>query len=254
VNLIDLLKIPQSPSRFVVLTQARCGSTTMARLMSVHPKVRNVVREPFRYRNNGLDKSIERCDKELYHFYEIENRFGRYDGVKIQFHRVRRKRVIEEWLLKENMRLIVLFRRNVLRMAVSMVLADRTMCWAKGQLSLDYPTMKFEKISCRSLYECMSWFQGNMRLADEIADSVGGLKVYYEDFFLHDGWIKTLPQIYEFCGLEPVITTKARRLMTTQRINHEGIYRNIANVYEIEKKLGSDETGWLFDHNPPLLL
>jgi len=226
---------------FVILSVTRSGSTTMGLLMKAHPDVKEVIWEPFSH--------IKRGD-----FDQIEKSYGPYDGIKIMTHRVRFD-ALTDWLKKENMSLIVLFRKNILKMAISQLLAEETE-WGTHLLSKnyqDYKTMKFGEIPFAKVIWQVKSLRKKMGQLERWANSVDHCHICYEDFYLQGGWKETLPKIYEFCGLTPVITPHARRLMKTQRVNDERIYLNIDNVYEIERKFGSDKTGWLFN-GPPLFL
>lgn len=221
---------------FVILSEARSGSTTMLGLMN--PKSR-VLQEPLGRMN--LDRKARLSD-----FYEIENIFGPYEGVKLMAHRLHLKD-FGEWASKEKAKVIVMFRRNFLRMAVSVMLARRTQVWSKQFVTEGYYSMQFDPVPLEEIQTAMERCQKNTKGMRSLARMGNCFQVYYEDFYLQRGWEKTLPQIYKFCGFDPTIKPRSRKLAETYRINNNDVYLNIANVHEIEKEFGSNETGWLLD-------
>jgi len=73
--------------------------------------------------------------------------------------------------------------------------------------------------------------------------------VVYENLYLSpwESQSKQVKRMFAFLGLSPIITKRMKTILTREPMTNQRDYFKIPNVYEIEKKFGSDETGWLFD-------
>jgi hypothetical protein len=208
---------------FVLICSARSGSTTLGKLMGAHPDMGEVFQEPFR---DIQPKTLDELREVLNgHWKKKGNRRARVSGLKVMRYNLDVS-VFREWVLSENMPVVYLSRRYLLRAAVSGVLSRQVSGWQKKQLPKDYLT----------------------RLA-----GLGYMDVVYEDFFFNDGWKSLLPKIYQYLGHRPVINPQIVGLMNNERVNDERTYLNIPNVYEIERRCGNRKNGWLLNRYLPML-
>ena len=224
----------------------------MGSLMRAHPKIDKVIGEPFNNKRMKGVKPIESYEVLRSAWDDILATEGPCDGTKVMRYNVK-PWVFAEWMWEEHMPVVFLERRNLLKMVVSNLIATTLRAWNKSEYPDFYSGLELPELSTRDIRNDVRWRQ---KVDQEFKNALGDYPyyhVYYEDFYFNDGWVKILPKIFRHLGYKPVITRWMRKLMKTQRINDERTYLNIANVYEIEKECGDDETGWLFD-GPPLMI
>ena len=231
--------------KFVVYGPGRTGTTTLLRLIRHHPDVNpdriagELWTENEKHGDFHLVKNLEEFKEFFVRSYQL------FDGYKVLVGHLNQH--MREYLLSSDLcaRVIRTSRRNVLKGAVSRMVAHQTERWNKYQIAARPIT---EPIKIDDVIQGMK-VQMRSGVEESILDDKKVLNVVYEDFYLSPFEIKLekLKSIFEFIGLSPIITDDMIENLEMGAILNQRDYLKIPNVYEIEKTLGSDETGWLFD-------
>ena len=153
--------------------------------------------------------------------------------------------------------IIFLRRRNLLQASISGMIAHQTAVWQRRDLSCSLEEL-YANLQPISIDEVREWIQGlhkNVIYYDRvISERPGGtcLKVVYEDLYLvpQEQREANFERIFRFLDLEmrAIENGELQQYLdpNNAQLNSAETYRFIPNVDEIEEKLGSDETGWLF--------
>lgn len=210
--------------------------------MTAHPDIGMVLHEPF-------------CSKYANTERQVRSLFvgtgRRCAGLKLMMHHID-PTLLRRWMDADQLPVVFLKRDNHLRTAVSDRLARQT-DWDKQKLSKTYRTDKFQPLDSLDIYQQSRWYRQIIDRFDQTLHGYPVFSITYEDFYLRGGWRQDLVKIYEHVGYRPFLSSKAIQLMETQRVNDERTYLNIPNVYEIERKCGSNENGWLLNCSPLML-
>ena len=226
----------------MIVSSARSGSTTLVTIMGSHPDIQDVA--------YGLD--LDQVEGRIRSSYSWIPECARVMTTQTNPWAVR------EWAESERMPVILLERKNIFRAVVSEYLARYTNAWGKDRLPKDYRTLKFDPTGSysRTGYTTLGEAIKRRRQITERYNKVFKGRCFhlvYEDFYFSGNWRRILCRLYEYVGYRPVITKTAEKLMQTARMNDERIYRNIIGVYQLERKWGSNENGWLLGCSPPML-
>jgi hypothetical protein len=234
---------------FLILSHSRVGGTTLGHLMNAHPDIKGVVFEPF---NSNCITS-----KPIKNMEQLRTEFAKVNPRNVECFKLMRYNilpaVLREWVISDNLPVVFMYRRNLLRAAVSSKLAHTVQAWKKYKLPEDYEVRIHAPLDCAGLQDNIRWKKESDKKFREVLSDVKHMEVCYEDFYFKEGWKRLLPKIYQHVGHKPFMSDKISWLMKSQRVNNERIYLNIENIYEIERECGSDECGWLFNRCPLML-
>jgi Stf0 sulfotransferase len=247
--------------RFIIFSLSRCGSTTLMRALNCHPEIR-CVDEPF----NTYDlantyagiSSAQALDAAL------QALCTRFNAIKHVWHHSGwpfppNSGLNERLLTGPGCKVLFMWRRNILRRAVSSQIGKQTGIWyaEDGAQRSRLRHFAFAPLD-------LAWIEWHVqheraRIADWmqlLADSnVEWLDLRYEDLY-DDGltprqrWQK-LEDIIAFLGFseitDPDAIEVARRILDPARtkLTSLEVYRRIPGIEEAERRFGSDETGWL---------
>lgn len=247
--------------RFIIFSLPRCGSTTLARALNFYPGIRCAL-EPFIPDNQGTRKNkisnAEALDLALAGIWRA------YNGIKHVWYPnwpFGKALDLNRALVQSaDVKIIFLTRRNELRRVVSTEMSWQTNVWGKytetdreRARGHDYQPLSMVKIEnqLRSVASGISCLRDAIRVA-----GVSFFELQYEDLF--DGHVflaerlRLLSRLREFIGapLEYDVQTDfaVARLLdpVMNKLNLTDTYQRIPNITEIERRFGSDESGWLF--------
>jgi len=222
--------------RFLMYGIPRSGSTSMVSILQHHPDIRKMDYEPF------IDWRLSKCDVSL---NEKLNELRFLDGFKIHINQIGPKFIKEA--LKKRKKVIFMDRRNIFKCALSLDRAYQSGIWQRTNIETkhDFP-VNFGNLkkTIKNLYE-----QKSQALKLLKKEKIDYYHFFYEDFYLvsEEEKIRQLSEIFEFLGHRPVINQRMLKVLRTNRLNDERTYLQIPGIYKIEKKLGSNENGWLFN-------
>ena len=160
-------------------------------------------------------------------------------------------------LIASRAKVILLARRNVLRRLVSNEVSLQTKRWdpddvRRRVIRRKLKPLDIEWVKWQLERERAAIYEHRKRLIDARRPF---LDVWYEDLFAEDltpqESLLQLKEIISFIELPQLGRTASWSALTlldqrTQPITSRQIYSRIPNVNQIERRLGSDYTGWLF--------
>lgn len=239
----------------------RCGSTTLGRVLSVHPDI-NCCQEPFHPKRYGGEfnrlalqagsvapslRLLQPRWNALKHVWEPGSAWpfpARQD--------------LNDDLVRHAESLISLRRRNILRQIVSAHISRYLRFWVgtstafKEQLDSAYlPPLSVEEAG-KLLSEMTRALQERDKLL--LTHDVKNLYFYYEDFFNHDfeHQSRLLNKLFVALGhttlSEERLELEARPLLdpVTYKWADDEVYERVPGIHLVDKHLGNDVTGWLF--------
>jgi hypothetical protein len=244
--------------RFVLFAHPRSGSSNLFEALQLHPRL-SILEEPFnegfsswypderRYLDLVTDEAS--LDEQLAHMFE------RHHGVKLLDYQLPRE-LTARMLLRADVKVVFLRRRNLLRSVVSGFLAEHSGLWKKWeqerpieQLYADLPPMDIDDIR-----ERIRWAAARLDDYESVIDTRPPdtvRKLVYEDFYFAPPAARRseFDAVVRFLGAEPFDDPRIEPFLApeTGRINSPETYRLIPNAAEIEASCGCDRTGWLND-------
>jgi len=246
---------------FVIFCLARTGSTTLTRLLNLHPQIR-CLEEPFN-RDYHSEYALRVTDREslcaaLDEIYQIHNGIKHvadpdgwpFENVELNC----------DLLDCSGCKFILLRRLNILKRLVSQEIADQTGIWHFWEESdrdaMRRATLKALNISAlRSklaeekpfLAACRRRLKSSGKQYYELAyESLFGSRITRHE------QLSVVNDVVAFLGLpEFDVDKRYGEVSELLRVSNTGsgaqdMYHRIPNIEEIEIELGRDETGWLF--------
>lgn len=232
--------------KIIIYGHARTGTTITATIAAQTPFINGVNYEPFHPNNKRF--SDAKFDKKEFK-KSLDKLFNEVDIVKAIHDQIPWCNI--EMFFKQADKIIFTRRRNLLRASVSLLLAQQTKIWQRPWNN-EYYGNNFKPINLKQLERVLHMFDKHTIESKKVLQRIGVnfYELYYEDFFLSGEPQKQLKLLYDFLGIEipknPYIK-HLNHLMNDYRINDKRTYLKIPNVYEIERKLGSDKFGWLLN-------
>lgn len=247
-------------TKFVLFAHPRSGSSNLLRILQLHPGLR-IAEEPFhpKYKIwNPSEPSYADLIKDLpslqYHLAEL---FEKYNGIKVLDYQLP-KSLYTHLLLWKEVKVIRLWRRNILRALVSGFIAEQTGIWkhwdAVGNKSSAY--RQLDPIPLDALAQRLEYVK-DLRdyYMNVLTEKPHGMcfDITYEDLYLDGSREKRqrLERLFNFLGidLKAVDTVKLDYYFNPRKakINDAGTYELLPNSREIDERFGSREHGYLFD-------
>lgn len=250
---------------FIIFSLARCGSTTLTRIVNCYPGIRCVI-EPFtpsnestKYRSvsdsDVLDSALAEIWQEYNGIKHIWDPSGFPFGDTLELNR--------RLLLDSPSRIIFLTRRNNLRRIVSDEISWQTQVWGtfsdadrQRVLEFAYQPLRIERIEWQIDADAKT-VPAVLQMLSEANKPT--LELFYEDIFDEraelEERLRKIDVICRFLGAGKVQDDSSRRLIESLldhkrgKLNSAETYGRIPRIREIEKRFGSDQSGWLFDEN-----
>jgi LPS sulfotransferase NodH len=247
---------------FIIFSQARTGSTTLQSMVSCHPDV-SCAFEPFNPSNT--DAFMRECNK-------LRQTAGIEQALEMLWTKYNSFKHVWTWqgwpfldnpflnqqlLLDFGARIILLHRKNALRRAMSVQISDQMKIWtpkspAAVQLvrqhrytSLDTQKLRQEMLEAKRAITCV---RGHLAMS-----RVPWIEIAYEDYFETtaslDSRIELLQSLFEFLGVsrltDPTRLQSIREMFNPETTGFQNVesYHKIPNIADVEKALGSDESG-----------
>ena len=245
--------------RFIIFSLPRSGSTTLAGLLDCHPQIR-CVNEPFNPANRvtcaarAVDKPS--FDAALREIWAEGNGIKHVWDFGLQISST--QRLQDRELLTSGAKVILLNRRNRLRRLVSVEISNQSGAWVSTSRARERNrSVAFKDLDIDTLQWALEAQNAAAAEHRSLLEHSGRefIECWYEDLF---GEAKTarecmerLAEILSFLGLA-MLDAKARAAAESLfdprfgKVNSAEIYRRIPNIAEVERRLGSDEGGWLF--------
>jgi hypothetical protein len=248
-------------TRYIIFSLARCGSTSLARLLNALDPCGCAI-EPFsaefedgRYlklaAGNGLGNSLS----EIWRHYR---------GIKHVWHPLgwpfaTGSHTNDELLLTPACKLLLLYRKNILKRVVSQEIALQTGIWHADSKEKIHKRLghKFVQLDHRNIqaylrHESMSLEHKRVLLRQAARPWI---EVSFESLFGNDKenvklW--QLNEIIEFLEIVPqqgcptINDAFGRFLKDEVEQKSDAVYKSVPGIEEINEKFGTKETGYLF--------
>ena len=250
--------MPAVSNPIVIFAQARSGSTVLYRVLQLHPRL-NLALEPFcgKYQMwspdepNYLELIVDIPTLEE----QLAVLFSKYDGFKVLDYQLPEE-LYTHMLLRPDITVIALRRRNILQQAVSGFIAGQTGIWQKRDLKGDVETA-YQGLKPIDLDD----LKATIEYACEIRQYYAGilaqkpshmyLPLCYEDLYTWDVAHnrESFRSVFHFLGLSMPDSQELDNLINprVEKINNPATYALLPNAKIIDEQFGSDETGWLFE-------
>lgn len=244
------------PLRIVLAAHARSGSNTLVEVLDAHPRI-SILNEPFNERfpewapssTTYLDRVRDVASLDTV----MDEIFSSYSGIKLLHYQLALP-LRTHLLLRPDVHVITLRRRNLLEAGVSQMIAMQTDYWkrevATGSIDARYRSL--EPIPVDRVRGTMDWFANEAAEAAAIVERCTDgrvLELVYEDLHLvaPDEQDRVLARLWSFLGVEPCNSPRVRSVLDPNEVQQAGAttYGQLPNLAEIADALGSDETGRL---------
>lgn len=245
------------PERTVIFAHARSGSTTLYRILQLHPLM-NVALEPFWHgyakENPGERNYVDFIEDVSSLEKALDDLFAKYNGIKILSYQLPEK-LYTHLLLSPDVTVIFLQRANLLRAEVSGCIAEQTRVWQITDLN-EQTRQMYRNLKPVSLQKIADGLEYMTELRDHYSNVIeqrprgSYMKVFYEE--LYTGDIKkshvVAKGIFNFLGLELPDVDKLDYHLDPRKskINTPETYALLPNAHEINERFGNENTGWLF--------
>jgi len=251
--------------RLIIFAHPRCGSTSLWRALNIHPLI-HLLLEPFHEHREEWGKGVKNY-KHMVHTAGdlrrvIDELYQISTGFKTLFFQLNQEQ--NEYTLKEADKVILLHRMNFLKTAVSTHIALQTNLWAiienrtqaKNQEVIRKSIQK-QPIKPIDVDALRQMIQDQKQAITHYRNYLAGIhkpfvEMTYEELYAADRAERKrkITDIFKF--LELFLPTSRNMeniefLLSPQRkINDVETYICVPNIYEVEKRLGSKENGFLF--------
>jgi hypothetical protein len=248
---------------FVIDSLPRTGSTTLSQLLSCHPEV-TCLDEPFHPRRYG---------GQYHRMSETTGSVGpalnliwhRWTGIKHVWESPTMwpfiaRPELNEQVLSEASRVLLLSRRNLLRRYVSHAICRQIRFWigTRTEFLSRLDNVQLQELDCNLILHDIE--RSKEAIARRIlfckTKGVPYLHLEYEQLFAgkteERNWITAFNVIFEFLGVRQVslndLGHRWRDYLNPDIYQWatEDVYRAIPNIDEVEGRLGSDDNGYLF--------
>jgi hypothetical protein len=249
--------LASSKQHTLLFAHPRTGSSNLTSVLSLHPELK-LAMDPFWHgygaaypdERNYVDDIDDIPSLEL----ALGELFDRYDGMKVLDYQLDEK-VYDYLLLKPDIRVIFLQRRNLLRAEVSCHIAEQTRVWGIEDLN-DARRKVYQNLAPIPQKALADSLEYAVDLVSHYTRTIRQrplgtyLEVFYEDLYSNSLAANqaSVKQVFDFLELEMPEGDGLDYFLDPcrSRINSEETYRLLPNAREIDKKFGNDEMGWLF--------
>jgi hypothetical protein len=240
--------------KLVVVAHARSGSNSLVEILDAHPDV-SILNEPFNdgfpgWREGNPDYRSRVSDAASLDVV-VDEIFEAYTGIKVLGYQLDPE-LLEHLLLRPDVHVISLRRRNLLEASVSHGIAMQTTLWRRDDGATSDRYRSLEPIPMEQVREVMGWMQRDIDLVGAfLARRADGrvLHVVYEDVYLvsPEEQRRWLDSLWTHLGVGACdVALVARHLdPASAQMASAHTYGMLPNAEEIDDALGSDETGRL---------
>lgn len=233
-------------SNFIILAIARSGSTSLARVLNESKNV-DLAIEPF---NRSYTKwypkepnYLERVKDEASLDKVADELFARFTAIKTLNYQLDTE-LYERLVLRPDVKIILLYRKNIVKSVLSAEIAKQTNAWHKEDLNTaakeTYNSLK--SVSVDLVHEYTSFISSQHgRLLEFLKKNKSNnyIELFYEELYSEDSEknAQTITEICEFLNIaEPEMKYIDKYMkVSNAKVNNLEQYRMIPNFDEISK-------------------
>jgi LPS sulfotransferase NodH len=250
--------------RLILLAWPRSGSSSLWQILQAHPDLRLFPDEPFN--ENFADwspgnpdylarvRDTDSLDAVLTELFEC------YRGIKVLSYQLDEE-LLRHLILRPDLRIIFISRRNLLQIAVSDRIAKQTRVWNRWDANPERPLEQYyeslEPLDLDDLRSYVRELAPHLHWIESVLNLRKGshtLRLRYEDLYFapREAQRAQLSAVWSFLGLPPPGVPEADYYLDPQtaKLGGRKTYGLLPNAAEIDAALGADETGWLFPLAP----
>lgn len=253
-----------SGDKYIIFAHARSGSTTLLRVLEQHEELK-MAHEPFSqgYFIDGLSrKKIREISSKKDLYVSLLDIFRKNNGFKhIQQHID--INLNKELLLLEKVKIIFLYRKNLLETAISSKISSMVKDWGWNPDKFKEKTknFKFPSINIKEIEQIINKIktQNNEYKSFIMENNIPFFELAYEDLFgpsiTYEKKVEIINKIFDFLNKshisDPKKIEKIKHMLNPEEMKTGSVdlYKKIPNIMEIEKTFGSKENGYLFKNN-----
>lgn len=250
--------------RLVLLAWPRSGSSSLWEILRAHPDLELFPDEPFN--ESFIDWSPGNPDY-LARIRDIESLdtvlaelFQTCRGIKVLSYQLDEE-LLRHLILRPDLRIIFISRRNLLQTAVSDRIAKQTKLWNRWDVSPGQPLEHYydslEPLDLDDLRRYIQELGPHLRWIESVLNlrqASHTLRLHYEDLYLATAQAQhaQLAALWSFLELTPLSGPEAEYYLDPQtaRLGGPATYGQLPYAADIDAFLGADETGWLFPPAP----
>ena len=155
-----------------------------------------------------------------------------------------------------DLRIVFLRRENLLQAAMSALIGEQTNVWKAWDLEHEISDhyRGLAPLTIDRVREIVESLDENVPIYEAVVDrrpEGTAVKLVHEALYTPDVTAnkRVLRPVFDMLGLSMRQTSELDRLLdpAITKLNSEATYRMVPNAVEIDERLGSDRTGWLFD-------
>jgi hypothetical protein len=240
--------------KLVVVAHPRSGSNALVEILRCHPQL-TLLNEPFNekfstwlpanpdYRSRVSDvASLDRV---------VDGILARYSGFKLHTYQLDSE-LLAHLLLRQDLYIVFLRRRNLLEAVVSNLIAEQTGLWSAWDRDRDLEAYYTElaPVSLEDARALLRWSRENLtEVADLLQARRDGraIQMFYEDMFVADvvTRLRQAESLWSHLGLPPCTNPRVGAFLDNAsfRMGGPATYGRLPNLAELEAALGNDETG-----------
>lgn len=227
-------------TKFVIFASPRTGSTSLAKVLGESPDVKMAI-EPFHphYSNwNPKEPNYQQIITDSTSMnHALDEIFAKYSAIKVLDYQFS-KDIYETMLLRKDLKIIFLRRRNLLEGAISTAVAHQTSQWHKQ----DDQTI-YDHLQPIDINEIKDWVTnvGEMNKTYESFLRKNRrseyLEIFYEDLY-SDNFDENKSRLIKICSflsisLPPDGVIKKHMMPSEAKINYNNVYKKIPNYEEL---------------------
>ncbi|MEU0992184.1 hypothetical protein [Streptomyces sp. NPDC005953] len=261
----------------ILIGHPRSGTNSLVEILRCQPGL-TVVNEPFCEEHASWNPSnsdyLARLNSGESFSALIDELFNKFNGIKELSYQLTGD-TLRQLVHRPGVRVVTLRRRNLLQVAVSFLLAERTGIWkrwdadappAADHFGTPYPAVGLERVgghvapSLNDRYQNldplevdvvqdrMFWTAQEIARIDEAVAGLETLQLVYEDLYLgtRESKQRQVASLWKFLDL-PHIDSSRIEFFLSDAVRQAGraTYGQVPNIAKIEAALGSDMTGHL---------
>jgi hypothetical protein len=245
--------------RLVLLAWPRSGSSSLWQILREHPELELMPDEPFNEQFTewspgnpdylGRVRDVQTLDEVLGEL------FGVWRGIKVLTYQLDEEQ-LRHLVIRDDLRIIFIRRRNLLQIAVSDRIAKQTGVYNRWdvqggeRLERRYDSLRPLDVDdlrsyVRDLTAHLAWVESILSLRSDSHT----LRLTYEDLYFASREVQRaqLSALWSFLELAPIDTAHVDYHLSprTAKLGSHGTYGQLPNAALINAALGADDTGWL---------